>query len=326
MWAYVFRRLIYNIPVYLTIIFVVMALLRVNDPVYAFLGKNTTQEDIDRRREEFGLDQPFLTQYGEFLKRLAFFDFSQESWSRRGRKVSDEIAGAVIPTLSLTIPALTLTSLISIFVGMISAFFRGRNLDRGLVFFAVLGMSISFLVYIILGQYFIAYLPQKYFESHDMKETWGSVWFAIQGYEPGLQHWFHYIMLPVLISVIVAMGYDTRFYRAVMVEETGRDYIVTARSKGATQSKIMFVHMLRNALIPIVTRIMITLPFLITGSILLEMYFNIPGMGKTLITAINEKNLPIIETFTSLFAGLFILSNILTDVLYAIVDPRVRLT
>ena len=111
-----------------------------------------------------------------------------------------------------------------------------------------------------------------------------------------------------------------------MVEETGRDYIVTARSKGATQSKIMFVHMLRNALIPIVTRIMITLPFLITGSILLEMYFNIPGMGKTLITAINEKNLPIIETFTSLFAGLFILSNILTDVLYAIVDPRVRLT
>ncbi|MEC8432862.1 MAG: ABC transporter permease, partial [Planctomycetota bacterium] len=82
MWAYVFRRLIYNIPVYLTIIFVVMALLRVNDPVYAFLGKNTTQEDIDRRREEFGLDRPFLTQYGEFLKRLAFFDFSQESWSR----------------------------------------------------------------------------------------------------------------------------------------------------------------------------------------------------------------------------------------------------
>ena len=159
-----------------------------------------------------------------------------------------------------------------------------------------------------------------------MKETWGEYWFAIQGYEPGVLNWFHYILLPVMISVIVAMGYDTRFYRAVMVEETGRDYIVTARSKGATRRKIMFVHMLRNALIPIVTRIMITLPFLITGSILLEMYFGIPGMGKKLITAINEKDLPIIESFTALFAGIFILSNILTDVLYAIVDPRVRLS
>ena len=111
-----------------------------------------------------------------------------------------------------------------------------------------------------------------------------------------------------------------------MVEETQRDYIITARAKGAGQAKIMFVHMLKNAMIPIITRIMITLPFLITGSILLEMFFGIPGMGRTLIFAINAKDFPVIQAFTAIFAAIFILTNILTDVLYALVDPRVRLT
>ncbi|MCG8449097.1 MAG: ABC transporter permease, partial [Pirellulales bacterium] len=114
-------------------------------------------------------------------------------------------------------------------------------------------------------------------------------------------------------------------YRAVMVEEIGRDYITTARAKGASKAKIMFVHMLRNAMIPIVTRIMITLPFLVTGSILLETFFGIPGMGNVLLTAINNNDFPVIEVFASIFAGLFILSIILTDVLYALFDPRVRL-
>ena len=128
-----------------------------------------------------------------------------------------------------------------------------------------------------------------------------------------------------MISTIVAMGYDTRFYRTVMVEETQRDYIRTARAKGLTERRVMFKHMLKNAMISIITRIMITLPFLVTGSILLEMYFNIPGMGRTLITAIKGLDFPIVQTFTAIFAALFIVSNILTDVLYALVDPRVRL-
>ena len=128
-----------------------------------------------------------------------------------------------------------------------------------------------------------------------------------------------------MISVIVAMGYDTRFYRAVMVDETEADYITTARAKGASQTKIMFVHMLRNAMIPIITRIMITLPFLVTGSILLEQFFGIPGMGYTLLSAITNDDFPVVEAFTSIFAGLFILSLIATDILYALFDPRVRL-
>ena len=137
--------------------------------------------------------------------------------------------------------------------------------------------------------------------------------------------WPYFFALPVIISVIVSMGYDTRFYRAVMVEEIERDYITTARAKGASQSKIMFVHMLRNAMIPIITRVMITLPFLVTGSILLEKFFGIPGMGFVLLNAIDNSDFPVIEGFTAIFAGLFIISNIATDVLYAVFDPRVRL-
>ena len=128
-----------------------------------------------------------------------------------------------------------------------------------------------------------------------------------------------------MISVIVSMGYDTRFYRAVMVEETQAEYITTARAKGASRIKIMFVHMLRNAMIPIITRVMITLPFLVTGSILLEQFFGIPGMGYTLLSAITNGDFPVVEVFTAVFAGLFILSLIATDILYALFDPRVRL-
>ena len=133
-------------------------------------------------------------------------------------------------------------------------------------------------------------------------------------------------MLPVIIGVIVAMGYDTRFYRAVMVEECSRDYITTALAKGATSKKIMFVHMLKNALIPIITRVMISLPFLIAGSILVEYYFSIPGMGRTMIQAIKSQDFPVVQATVSVFAAFVIVSVILTDVLYAIVDPRVRLS
>lgn len=323
MWAFIVRRLIYNIPVYLGIIFLVMIALRVNDPIYAYLPKQATEEDIKNLREKAGLDKPFPVQYALFLKQIVTLDFNNQSWAQPGRTVGDKLRNAIIPSLSLTLPALALTAMISICVGIVSSYFRGRPVDRILVIFAVLGMSISFLVYIILGQYFGAYwLNQELSESLDRDVKI----FAISGYEQGITHWPFYCLLPVLISVIVAMGYDTRFYRAVMVEETGKDYITTARAKGAGKRKIMFVHMLRNAMIPIITRIMITLPFLITGSILLEMFFGIPGMGQTLITAINDKDFPVIQGFTAIFAAVFIVSNILTDVMYALVDPRVRVS
>jgi len=316
MWAYIVRRLLYNIPVYLGIIALLMVALRVNDPVWGFLGKNADQEAYDVKKAAMGLDRPFYEQYFGLLGELGSLDFERESWTQQGRTVGEIVTDAIGPSLAITVPSLVLTTLIALVIAIISAYTRGRLPDRLLMVSAVLGMSISFLVYIILGQYWGAYV---------LNERIGAEVFAIQGYEPGIQNWKTFCLLPVLISTIVAVGYDTRFYRAVMVEETNRDYIVTARAKGATKGKIMFVHMLKNAMIPIVTRVMITLPFLVMGSLLLEVYFNIPGMGRALYDAIRANDFPVTEILVALFAGLFILTVILTDVLYALVDPRVRL-
>ena len=343
MWVYVLRRVLYNAPVYLAILLVLFVCLRVYDPVYARVGKNPTPEVLEQTRESLGLDQPAVVQYLMFLGQLPGLawdttlylvgskpapvppgadDDTIRSWDSK-EPVSRVLARCIPPTLKLTVPALLITTLISTAIGLVSAFNRGRRTDRFLMIAAVVGMCVSFLVYIILGQKIGAYDFNEFLRS-EFGIRQGL--FAISGYQPGLENWAHYCLLPVLISVIVAMGYDTRFYRAVMVEECNRDYIVTAQAKGATNKKIMFVHMLKNAMIPIITRVMITLPFLITGSFLLEMYFSIPGMGATLIHSILAKDLPVVQCFTAVFAGLFIATNILTDVLYALVDPRVRLS
>ncbi len=342
MLNYIIRRTLYNIPVFLAIIFVVMAALRVNDPVSAQLGKNAGPEQIQLLTEEMGLDQPFVQQYGIFLRDLVLIWKPIEEpepgavvsdWTRKQTRswdqslpVSEMIGRAIPPSMAVTIPTLCVTAMIAICVGLVSAFNRGKGLDRSLMFIAVTGMSISVLVYIILGQYFGAAVPGNAIDGWPFQiavdgSAGEGTWFF---FKPG--NWIAYCMLPVMINVVVALGYDSRFYRAVMVEESQRDYIRTARAKGASTRRVMFVHMLKNAMIPIITRIMISLPFIITGSILIEVYFGIPGMGRTLINAINSKDFPVIQTFTALFTALFIASNILTDVLYALVDPRVRLS
>lgn len=343
MWAYVIRRLLYAIPVYLGIILIVMAALRVNDPVNAYLGKNATAEQIELKRKAMKLDKPFLVQYASFLKEVVTLDFAaSNSWRYEGRSVGSILKAAVGPSLSLAIPAVVITTAISIVVGLISAYSRMSVLDRSLMVLIVLGMSVSVLVFIILGQYFGAYWLKtqhgiEWFATGGYERvtmpggetaSWGEwlKWFATGGLKAMVGNWIHYCMLPVMIDVVVAMGYDTRFYRAVMVEECSRDYITTAIAKGATKPKIMFVHMLKNAMIPIITRVMITLPFIIGGEILLETQFRIPGMGKELIEAIINKDFPIIQSFTAIFAAVFVFSSILTDVLYALVDPRVRLS
>ncbi len=339
MWTYILRRLLYSIPVYLGIVLLLMACLRVNDPVAGFLGKGASEEAYQAKKESMGLDRPFVVQYFDFLRQLVTFEFIKvpdeevtasedggaavlrsrgiESWSQEGRTVGQILRESIIPSISITVPALCFTLLISIVIALLSAYYRGRLPDKLMMVSAVLGMSISFLVYIIFGQYWAAYLLNQKLELE---------FFAVQGYEPGAANWAHYCLLPVLISTIVAMGYDTRFYRAVMVEESGRDYIITARAKGSTKRKIMFVHMLKNAMIPIITRVMSTLPFLVMGSILLEMYFNIPGMGRALLDSIFSNDFPVTQMLVAVFAGIFLVSVILTDVFYALVDPRVRLS
>ncbi len=326
MWTYILRRTLYNIPVFLAIILLVMAALRVTDPVSAHLGKNATEEQIRLKTESFGLDDPFPVQYVRFLGQLVTFDFGNDrSWDQ-DLPVGKMILDAVPPSVAVMGPTLIVTASIAIVVGLVSAFNRGRAPDKILMFVAVIGMSISVLVYIILGQYFGAYLPKQESSSWPFEVAVDASAAGGRGFFFVPSNWVAYCMLPVIINVVVALGYDTRFYRAVMVEETRKDYIRTARAKGASTFRVMFVHMLKNAMIPIITRIMISLPFVVTGSILVEVYFNIPGMGRTLINAINAKDFPVIQTFTALFAALFIASNILTDVLYALADPRVRLS
>ena len=310
MWIYVVRRLLYGIPILLGVTVITFLLLNVfgGDPAIQALGKAASQADIDKLRHDYGLDKPLFFQYIDYLRQIVTFEFGHSFVTHE--PVTKLLARSAMPSLSFTIPALVITTLLAVSIGLVAAFFRGSRIDRGLMITAVLGMSISFLVYIVVGQYLLAY-----------------VWplFHIHGYEAGLVERWQYLILPIVILVIVGLGYDTRFYRSVFAEEMSRDHVTTAYAKGAGQARIMFVHVLKNALVQIITRVMISLPFLVTGSLLLESFFGIPGLGDALLVALNTADFPVVKAYTVMISLLFILSTIANDILYALVDPRIRL-
>jgi len=308
--AYIIRRLLWGIPIILGATMIVFVSLHVvkGSPAASYLGKATTKADIAQFEKEKGLDRHVVVQYFQYLKQVATFDFGR-SW-RTDEEVSKIIGDRYGASMSLTLPALVLTTLFAICVGIFASFFRGTNLDRGLMAIAVLGMSVSFLVYIVVFQYLLAYVLPV---------------FQIHGYETGLGERWQFLALPILILIIVGLGYDARFYRAVFVEEIGRDHITTAYAKGASRGRVMFIHVLKNAMIPIVSRVMISVPFLVTGSLLLEQFFGIPGLGAQLLEAVEQSDFPVIKAITVLISILFVVSTIINDILYAVVDPRVRL-
>ncbi|MEE2961696.1 MAG: ABC transporter permease [Myxococcota bacterium] len=309
MIAYIIRKLLEGIPTVFGVTIVTFLLFNVfgGNPVLQFLGKSATNAEIAAMEAQYGFDRPLAHQYVDYLGEVITFDFGKSFVTKE--KVLEMIKERAIPSLALTIPALLATSLLSVCIALIAAFYRGQRTDKILMFFAVLGMSVSFLVYIVVGQYILAFRFPV---------------FQIHGYLPGPQQW-QYLILPMLIMLIVGMGYDTRFYRSIMVEETGKDYVRTAFAKGVSRPRALFVHVARNAMVQIVTRIMISVPFLVTGSLLLESFFGIPGMGSMLLDALNASDFPVIKAYTVMISILFVVSNLLTDVLYAIVDPRVRL-
>lgn len=310
MWPYILRRLLWGIPIVLGVTLAVFLGLNVmkGSPGAAFMGKAATQEQLDKFDKDHGFDQSYPAQYVDFLREVFTMDFGR-SW-KTDRPVSEMISEGSGKSISLTLPALILTTLLAITLALIAAFFRGRGLDRGIMILAVIGMSVSFLVYIVVLQYFLAFLYPI---------------FQIHGYEPGFAERWQFLILPIIIQVIVGMGYDTRFYRSVFVEEIGKDHITTAYAKGASQKRVMFVHVLKNALIPIITRVMISIPFLVTGSLLLEQFFGIPGIGSLMLSSLDTDDFPVIKALSVLISMLFIVSTILNDVFYAVVDPRVRL-
>ncbi len=310
MWPYILRRLLWGIPIVLGVTFTVFLGLHVmkGSPGAAFMGKAATVEQLEKFDRDHGFDKSYPEQFVAYLGEVFTMDFGR-SW-KTDRPVSDMISEGAGKSISLTLPALVLTTLVAVCLALIAAYFRGRSLDRGIMIVAVVGMSVSFLVYIVVLQYLLAFLFPI---------------FQIHGYEPGFWERWQFLILPILIQVVVGMGYDTRFYRSVFVEEIGKDHITTAYAKGASQKRVMFVHVLKNALIPIITRVMISIPFLVTGSLLLEQFFGIPGIGSLMLASLDTDDFPVIKALSVLISMLFIVSTILNDIFYAVVDPRVRL-
>jgi peptide/nickel transport system permease protein len=308
MLAYLVKKVLNTIPTLFGVALIIFVLFNMvgGDPTYQMLGKHATQQQIDELRHEYGFDQPKYVQFGQYLKQIVTFDYGR-SYSTK-QKISDMIVNGIGPSLSLTIPAFLITTLLAVALGLLVGYFRGKWLDKVIVIVCVLGMSVPMLAYILFGQYFLAY-------------KWG--FFPISGYESTWPDGIQYLMLPIILFVAVSLGYDVRFYRTAIIEEVGHDYVRTARAKGLSETRVFFKHVLKNSMVPILTNVVIEIPLLVLGAFLLESFFGIPGLGSITIDAIHNSDFPVIKAMTTLQAVLFIVGNLATDVLYTLVDPRV---
>jgi peptide/nickel transport system permease protein len=310
MFAYIVRKLLSTIPTLLGVALIVFVLFNLvgGDPTYQMLGRHANAQQIEEVRHEYGFDQSRPVQFLNYLKQIVTFDYGR-SYSTR-QSISQMIGDGIVPSLSLMIPAFLVTTLLSIAIGLGAAYFRGKAIDRVTVILCIFGMSLPMLGYILFGQYFFAFKLG---------------WFPISGYETAWPDRIQYILMPMAIFVLVSLGYDVRFYRTAILEETSQDYVRTARAKGLSEPVIFFRHVLKNSMVPILTNIVVEIPLLILGAFLLESFFGIPGLGSITIDAVNNSDFPVIKAMTTLVAFLYILGNLATDVLYTLVDPRVRL-
>lgn len=310
MFAYIVRRLLYVIPILLGTTFLLFLLFNIvpSDPALARAGKHATVETIATIRAQLGLDQPWYTQYLNLLGQVVTLDFGR-SWSTNQR-VMDMITQGAGTSFSLGFPAFLISTVISIVIGLFIALFRGTFLDKSIVAFSVLAQSVSILVYILAGQYVLAY-------------QWGL--FPISGYDPSFSGRWYYLALPMMIFVFLSVAPELRFYRTIFLDEMYQDYVRTARSKGLSTKVILMRHVLKNAMIPILTNLVIVLPFLILGSVLIESFFQIPGLGDLTVKAITNDDRPVLITVTILGTFAYVIFNLISDILYALVDPRVQL-
>ncbi|TDJ08315.1 MAG: ABC transporter permease [Deltaproteobacteria bacterium] len=310
LYVYTLRRLLYIIPVLLGVCAIVFFLFSVvsPDPTLIMLGKHASVQQMEELRRELGLDRPWFIQYLDIVKSAFTFDFGR-SWSTK-QEISTMIKQGAIPSLTLSLPAFVISFVISITVSLMVAFYRGKFLDKIAVFGCVSMMSISSLAYILFGQWFFGYKLG---------------WFEISGYDYGFPDFIPYVLLPILIWVILGLGPEVRFYRTVLLDEIYQDYVRTARAKGLGEHVILFKHVLKNALIPIITNLIISIPFLILGALLLESFFSIPGLGAMTLNAVNASDFPVIKAMTILTSVAYIIFSVITDICYTLVDPRVRL-
>jgi peptide/nickel transport system permease protein len=309
MAKYIARRVLYMIPILFGVTLVTFLLFNVagGDPAAQAAGRYATPEQIQSMRVEMGLDQPLVLQYFTMVKQIFTLDWGR-SWSSK-QKISDLILSGIGPSLSVTLPAFVISLVVSVLLAMLMANKRNSFFDKSLLIICLAAISISSVVYVLAGQYFISYKLG---------------WFPISGWDPSFAGRWQYVSLPILIMVTLSVGGDILFYRTVFLEEMYQDYVRTARAKGLPERNILFKQILRNALIPIITLVVLQVPFLILGSLLIESYFGVPGLGGLIFQAIQEADFPVIKAMTIMSAVLYIVLQLVSDVLYAWVDPKVR--
>lgn len=278
------------------------------DPAQRFAGKHATVEQVQKVREELGLNKSLPAQYFDFLKQIATFEFGR-SWSSR-QSIATIFADGISATLCLTSIPFLAAIVFSLIIALTCVYFRAGRFDKTVIFLCLAMMSTTSLVLIIGFQYFFAY-------------KWGI--FPISGWEPDWIGRWPYLFLPWLILFILDLGPSILVYRGVIMDEAFRDYVRTARAKGLEEKFIYLKHILKNAMIPIITIVVIEIPFLITGAVLVESFFGIPGLGGLLIKALQDSDFPVIKAMTVITALLYMLFNLISDVLYSLVDPRVKL-
>lgn len=325
MIAYILRRMFYAIPILIGVnIITFMLFFVVNSPddmARMHLGvKRVTPDAIQQWKAEHGYDKPVL--YNEaaeggarfietifFEKSIKLFQFDFGS-SDDGRDIGYDISQRMWPSLAIALPVLLVGLAVNITFALLIAFFRATYIDYWSVVACVVMMSISSLFYIIGGQYLVGKLLHLV---------------PISGYDTGLDG-IKFLILPVIIGVISGIGGGTRLYRTFFLEEVNRDYVRTARAKGLSEQRVLFNHVLQNALLPILTGVVAVLPLLFMGSLITESFFGIPGLGSYTIDAISNQDFAIVRSMVFLGSALYILGLIMTDIAYTIADPRVRLS
>jgi len=310
---YALRKLLAGLPLILGVTLVSFALMVYFGPdqTYQLLGKNPTPEQILEVRHQLGYDQPFLQRYMQFLGEIVTLDFGDAS---TGEPVTTLLAKTIPVSLILILPGFILGHVLGLLLALAAAYWRGRWPDKLIMAVAVIGMSVSFLIVIIGFQILLS--------SSD-----GLDLFPVRGWNASsFSSYLSYVTVPTLATMFVALGYETRFYRSVIVEEMTRDHVRTARAFGLPESRILFRNILKNCLIPFITRVMFSIPQVaIGGALLIESYFGIPGIGKATYEAIVTGDQPVLKAVVSLTAILFVLVVVLNDILYRVVDPRVTL-
>ena len=320
MLAYVVRRLLYGFATVLGVLLLLFVLFfsltRPEDIARKAIGEKAPPEALAQWIVNHGYDRPRVwnpeapteTLLVDHFRRMLTFDFGRSDAD--DTPIIERLREGVGPSLALTLPLFVLDVTLAVGIALLVAFFRDTPIDRVGVVLCVLAMSVSSVLYIIGAQYLLGKVLR---------------WFPISGFDASAAVLARFLAMPVLIGIMAGLGGGVRFYRTVFVEETDRDYVRTARAKGSPEGRVMTRHVLRNAMIPILTNVVIEIPFLFTGSLLLESFFGIPGLGALTVEAIHANDFATLRTMVYIGSLLFILGQIITDVSYTLADPRVRL-